>query len=376
MSDNMIDKLAELSTEFKSAIDRSDEAATARLNIAISDLEAKMRSDEAEANRPEVGEVDANETEIKSAFNGYLRTGNATEMKAMSATGTNEGGVTIPKALEANLRSALISLSPFRQMANVVSVSTPDYHIPFALQTAGSSWVSEKTARTESAAPQIIDVTLGFGEMFASPFVTQTILEDSAYDIAGLVTSQVARKFALDEGTAFVSGTGVNQPKGFLLNAPVATADATRAFGTIQSVNTGVAATVSADSIQGLPYAFAPQYRANGGWLMNRATLAVVRTMKDTTGQYLWERSLAAGQPATLCGYPVYECEDMASVGAGNFPIAFGDWKSGYTIADRVGISVFYNPYAFAPYVAYQTRARVGGGLVDSNAIKVLKCSV
>lgn len=374
MADNMIEKLGELSTEFKSAIDRADTAATDRLNTAISDLETKMRATEADANRPLIDTNAISDMEAKSAFDSYLR-GNQAEYKAMSATGTNEGGVTIPKVMESTLRSALISLSPMRSIADVVSVSTPDYHIPFALQTAGSSWVAEKGARTESAAPQIVDVTLGFGEMFAQPFVTQTILEDSQYDIASLVTNQVATKFAIDEGTAFVNGTGVNQPKGFLLNAPVATADATRAFGTIQSVNTGAAADITADALVAFPLSFGPQYRLNGSWLMNRATLAKVRTMKDTTGQYLWANSIVAGLPSTLCGYPVYEIEDMDSVGAGKFPIAFGDFKRGYTIADRVGMSVLYNPYAFAPYIAYQTRARVGGGLVDSNAIKVLKCS-
>ncbi|RSU77410.1 phage major capsid protein [Sphingomonas sp. S-NIH.Pt3_0716] len=356
MADKILDEINTLATAVTSRFD---------------DIEGKMKALEKAGNRPIID--GAENPELKSAFNAFLR-GNQAEFKAMSATGTDEGGVTIPKQMAASIRARVQEISPFRSVAEVVTVSTPDYRIPFATTGADAVWVGEKDARPETSAPKIIELTPSFGEQYASPFVTPTLLEDSAYDIEGFLVNQVAIKFAQMEGAAFLNGTGINQPKGILTVATAATADNTRAFGTLQHVTSGAASNLtSVDPLRKLVYSLKAEFRANAKWIANRDTIGTLMSFKDSTGRYLWQDGLEAGQPGRFMGYEVVEMEDMPNIAAGATPIMFGDFRRGYTIADRVGISMQYNPYAFAPYVAYQTRARVGGTPTDTDAVKVLK---
>jgi HK97 family phage major capsid protein len=357
-------KLNELHTEYKTQID-----AIASKNA---DLESKVATLETAAGRPtSLGLAD--DAELKG-FSDYLRKGDKSfEGKAMSATVLTEGGYTVPKQIDSQIRQLLVNFSPMRSVANAISVATPDFRIPVATANAVSAWVGEKAARPETASPTITEVTLSFGELYASPFVTPVLLEDSQFDIAGFVAGQVATEFARAEGAAFVIGDGVNKPKGLLTATTALTADATRAFGTVQHLVSSNVAAIIADDLIALVGTLKAGYRANAKFIMTKATKTALRSIKDTTGQYIFQPSLQAGMPDVLLGYPVVEMEDVAEIATGALPVAFGDFNAAYTIADRVGMSMLYNPYSNAPYIAYQSRKRVGGGIVNTEAYKVLK---
>lgn len=358
MADNeFTSKLNELHNEYKSQIDA---------------LETKVAAIETAAGRPGTGAVNE-DAEVK-AFGDYLRKGDKSfEGKAMSAGTLSEGGYTVPKQIDNRIRELLVNISPMRSVATVMSVATPDFRIPVATSNAVSAWVGEKAARPETASPTITEVTLSFGELYASPFVTPVLLEDSQFDIAGFVAGQVATEFARAEGAAFVSGDGVNKPKGLLNVTTALTADATRAFGTVQHLVSANVAAITAEDLIALVGSLKAGYRANGKFAMTKATKTLLRGLKDTTGQFLWQPSLQAGTPDMILGYEVVEMEDMPEVATGNLAIAFGDFSASYAIADRVGMSMLYNPYSNAPYIAYQSRKRVGGGVTNTESYKLLK---
>lgn len=372
MSDNLNSELKNLETEFKSAVSRAETKQADALNNALAELRAEIKALETAAGRPAIVSNITTDNETK-AFNMYLRGGDSVEIKQMSALVPAEGGYTVPKLIDSQIQKAVVDISPMRSIARVVSVTTTDFHIPFSTGGTASSWVGEKDARPETATSSIVEIVPSFGELYANPFVTQTILEDSQFDIASFVTTEVATEFARAEGAAFVNGDGVKKPKGLLSVTTALTPDATRAFGTVQAVKTGDAAKITADSIIALVHSLKAAYRPNAKFVMNKDTLGQVRQLKDSNGRYLWQDSLQAGVPGMLCGYEVVEMEDMPNVAANSTPIAFGDFQRAYTIADRVGMSMLYNPYIAAPYVTYQTRKRLGGCVVDTAAYKLLK---
>ena len=175
-----------------------------------------------------------------------------------------------------------------------------------------------------------------------------------------------------DDGA--LSGDGTNKPKGFLTHARAANATATNVqIGTIASGATGdFAATNPANALIDLVYALGAQYRANATFVMNSKTAAAVRKMRDTDGRFLWADSLAMGQPPQLLGYPVLLCEDMPDIANGSASIAFGDFKSGYTIVERPDLRVLRDPFSAKPHVLFYATTRVGGGVTDARAIKLM----
>ena len=209
------------------------------------------------------------------------------------------------------------------------------------------------------------------------------MLDDSSFNVEAWLASEVAQEFASAENSKFLTGDGILCPKGFMAYTMALTADAARALGTLQYVKTAEAAafpaasaTVSpADCLINLQQALKPEFRGNATWLMNSATVGVVRKFKNAVqGDLIWLPGIVAGQPSTLLGKPIEEDEAMASIGANAFPIAYGDFKRGYTICDRIGTRVLRDPYTNKPYVMFYTTKRVGGFLTDSNSIKILKC--
>jgi HK97 family phage major capsid protein len=207
------------------------------------------------------------------------------------------------------------------------------------------------------------------------PAATQVLLDDAQVDTEAWLASEVQTVFAEQESTAFVTGDGTAKPKGFLNYTTVA--DGSWAWNKIGYVATGVsggfAASNPADNLLDLAYAPKQAYRANGTWVMNRKTESTIRKFKDTTGNYIWQPGTIAGAPATLFGYPVVESEDMPDVGANTYSVAFGDFARGYLIVDRVGIRVLRDPYTAKPYILFYTTKRVGGGVQNFEAIKLLK---
>jgi len=372
MSDNLINELNTLSVEFKSAIERADESATSRLNTAIEGVEAKLRLIEANANRVS-GDSEAADAEFKS-FRDYLIT---RDVKSMSAGSATDGAVTIPKTIHGQVLGYLHENTVMRQLATVVSTSTPDYNFPVQTSGAGAEWTGETTARNTTDTPKIENVKPPVGELTARALITQTLLEDSQYDLQPWLVNSLGEKFDESTGNAFMSGNGTNQPKGLLTYATSAVTDkaGTRPFGTFQHIASGTSAALGdLEKLIDLTMAVKPAFRKNAVFVMTRATLGAYRKVKGSDGQFVWQPSLQAGTPSTLLGYPVYEDESMGEAGtAGALAVAFGDFKRGYVIVDRVSMGVTVDPYSFDPYIAIKARTRVGGAALDTGAIKFLK---
>ena len=319
----------------------------------------------------------------KSAFDSYVRGGEsgglkALEGKALSVSSDPDGGYLVPDETEATINRALRDISPIRAIAGVMQVSGSVYKRPFAISGLDTGWVGETAARTETATPTLSELSFPTMELYAMPAATASLLDDSAVNIDDWLAEEVRIAFAEQEGTAFVTGDGVNKPKGFLTYPTVASSAWT--WGNIGTIATGTAgafpASDAGDVLIDLAYAVKAGYRANAHFVMNRATQAQVRKLKDGDGTYLWQPSPEPGQAPTLMGFPVAEAEDMPDIGANSLSVAFGDFRRGYLIVDRVGIRVLRDPYSAKPYVLFYTTKRVGGGVQDFDAIKLLRFGV
>lgn len=358
----------------------------ARLQKAMDELQAKMSRPGAPGS---VSEKDALKADHKAAFlDGFVRKGrtedlDALQKKAMNITTDADGGYAVPEELDRTILSLMLLASPMRSVCNVITVGTSDYKKLVGLHGATSGWVDEDDARPETNTPQLGQVTPYMGELYANAFATQTMLDDAFFDAEQWLIGELVEKFSVDEGTAFTTGNGTKKPKGFLAYTQASTDDGTRAFGQIQYLPTGTSGafkTPSAsvnpnDDLIDLIYKMKAPLRAGASYMTAGKTLATVRKWKDQEGNYIWQPAMQAGQPSLLNGYAVVENEDMPAIGSGTVPIAFGNWKRAYTIVDRIGIRTLRDPFTNKPYIGFYMTKRVGGMLVDSEAVKVLKLS-
>lgn len=359
-------KLAEMAT--KGSVDTLIDTKMAAINETITELQKKIA-------RPSIGsDVSAEETEHKNAWAKWARKGagehelEALERKAVTIGGTDApglaaGGYLMPKNVEAGIYKALETLSPIRAEATAISVSSDDYRFLSQNGTFESGWVGETDPRPETATNTLGETKVPMGELYANPHASQRALDDTAFDLDAYMVDETSRAFAKQENAAFINGNGVNKPSGILATAGLAT------------VNTGVAAGLptSGDAYLKLIYALPAAYRTGAKFIMASASQLSVRTLKDTTGNYLWQPSLVAGQPQTIGGYDIVEVEDMAAVAAGSLPVVFGNIKVGYLIVDRFGIRTLRDPYSKKPYVGFYSTKRVGGMVRDKNAFVALK---
>jgi HK97 family phage major capsid protein len=318
--------------------------------------------------------------EHKAAFEAYVRTGESAtlrtlEVKALSVGSNPDGGYLVPPELEREIGRRLADLSPIRAIAAVREVSASLYKKPFMTAGPAVGWVGETDARPQTATPTLAELTFPAMELYAMPAATTTLLEDAAVNIEEWLASEVEQAFAEQEGAAFVNGDGVNKPRGFLAYPTVATSAWT--WGNIGYVATGVAgnwpASDPSDVLIDLIYALRPGYRQNAVFVMNRKTQSAIRKFKDASGNYLWQPPATASGRATLMGFPVIDAEDMPDVAPNALAVAFGDFRRGYLIVDRQGVRVLRDRYSAKPYVLFYTTKRVGGGVQDFDAIKLLK---
>jgi HK97 family phage major capsid protein len=321
--------------------------------------------------------------ERKAAFSAYIRQGDASgyarlNLKALSAGTANAGGYTVPVETESEIGRRLTEISPIRAIASVRQVSALTYKKPFSTNGFAAGWVGETDARPQTANSTLAELNFPAMELYAMPAASQTLLDDSAVDIDRWIAEEVESAFATQETTAFVSGDGVNKPTGFLNPAKVA--ESAWAWGSIGYIASGAAgafaASNPADPLLDLVYALKSGYRQNARFVFNRRTQAALRKLKDTSGQYIWQPPAQAGGDASLLGFAVTEAEDMPNIGANSHSIAFGDFKRGYLIVDRIGVNVLRDPYSAKPYVLFYTTKRVGGGVQDFDAIKLMKFAV
>ena len=320
--------------------------------------------------------------EHKSAFESYVRGGEtgalrALETKALSVASNADGGYLVPVELEREIGQRLATISPIRSIASVREISGNVYKKPFMLTGPATGWVGETDARTQTASPTLDALSFPAMELYAMPAATATLLDDSAVNIDEWIASEVELTFAVQEGAAFVSGDGVNKPKGFVSYTAVANTSWT--WGNLGYIASGAAGAFASsdpsDKLVDLIYALKAGYRQNAAFVMNRRTQAAIRKFKDSGGAYLWQPPEQAGGRASLMTFPLVEAEDMPDVAANSLAIAFGDFRRGYLIVDRTGVRVLRDPYSAKPYVLFYTTKRVGGGVQDFDAIKVMKFS-
>ncbi|KPH57581.1 phage major capsid protein [Novosphingobium sp. ST904] len=356
------------------------EAAVEALRGDVDDVKARLDRVSRAASRPviEGGATTTASLEVKGFVDGYLRMGRETEIKSISGIVASDGGYAVPREVDALISARLKNISPIRSIAQVVQTGTAGYRKLITTGGTASGWVSETGARTETATPSFAEIAPPAGELYANPAASQAMLDDSAFDIQSWLADEIAMEFARAEGAAFVNGTGTNQPKGFLAAPNAATADAARPFGTLQFLVSGNAAGFDTSpelKLIDLVHSLKGGHRQGASWVMNSKTLAVVRKLKAADGSFLWQPGLMEGQPNRLLGYPVVEAEDMPDVAANAFPIAFGNFRAGYLIAERSATSILRDPFTNKPFVHFYATKRIGGQVLDSDAIKLLKIS-
>ena len=357
------------------------DAADQALGALRSDVEeVKGRLDRAARQpRPELGGAASISPELKGFVDGYLRLGRTAELKSVTGAVAADGGFAVPREIDAMIAAQLKTISPIRSVAQIVQTGTAGYRKLITNSTANSGWVSETGARPETLTSKFNEIVPPMGELYANPSASQAMLDDAAFDLEAWLADEIATEFARAEGAAFINGSGTNQPKGFLQVPTALTTDATRAFGTLQHTVTGNAAgfdTTPELKLIDLVHSLRAAHRQGAVFVMNTKTLAAVRKFKAADGTFLWQPGIFENAPARLLGYPVIEAEDMPDVAANALPIAFGNFRNGYIIAERKATSILRDPYTNKPYVNFYATKRIGGQVLDSDAIKLLKISL
>ena len=357
-----------------------------RINRAVDETKARLDELALKARRPRLtGEQDTGPAtrEHKQAFETYVRKGETQglfdlEAKSMSIGSNPDGGYLVPSETEAEIGRRLAAVSPIRAIASVRQVSSAVYKKPFATTNAATGWVGETAARPETAAPTLAELQFPAMELYAMPAATQALLDDAVVNLDQWIADEVQQAFAEQESTAFVSGNGTNRPKGFLSYTNVA--DTSWSWGNIGYAATGTAGAFPAsnpsDKLIDFVYTLKSGYRQNANWVMNRKTQSAIRKFKDTSGDYLWQPAATPDGKSTLLNFPLTESEDMPDIGTDTFALAMGDFGRGYLVVDRVGVRVLRDPYSAKPYVLFYTTKRIGGGVQNFEAIKLMKFGV
>ncbi len=314
----------------------------------------------------------------QQGWSAYLRSGDERglsrlDVKSLNSGDEADGGFLAPPQLDRLIEARLLAASPMRQISTVRQTSAGTFRKPVSLG-ASASWAAETATRDGTAAPSLSLLDFPTAELYAMPAATQALLDDSYVDLDEWLADEVQDAFSVQENDAFINGSGTNQPKGLLSHTVVA--EASHEWNKLGYVASGGAANFASgeevEKLLDLIYAVKPGFRANARFVMNRRTLSTLRKVKDGDGRYIFAPGLG-GEAASLLGFPLTEIEDMPDIAANATPIAFGDFRKGYLIVDRQGARVLRDPYSSKPYVLFYTTKRVGGGVQNFDAIKLLK---
>lgn len=343
------------------------------LDEKLRKLDQRIDTLSLKAARPDDGGDREQPCSQDDAWARYLRRGDESglsrvDTKALSVGTDAQGGYVAPPELDRLIEARLMQSSPMRQIATVRQTSAGVYRKPVSLGV-GAQWAGETETRTQSSTSGLSLLEFPAGELYAMPAATQTLLDDAYADIDDWLANEVDAAFSIQESAAFVSGDGNGKPKGFLSYTKVD--DSSHAWDRIGTIDGDFGQANAGDQLIDLIHTPKAQFRVNGRFIMNRKTAASVRKLKDGDGRYLWAPG-AGGESATILGYPVTELEDMPDISGGAAAIGFGDFRRGYLIADRQGARVLRDPFSSKPYVLFYTTKRVGGGVQNFDAIKLM----
>jgi len=363
------EKLAKIEAKLDSYEEMNQKLTIAEQNAE--QIKEQVSKIETMVTRPDSGFESKQVDEYLNAFDKYCRKGveglDSIEKKALTVSNDTTGGYLAPPEYVRELLKTITEISPIRSIARVRTTGQRSIQIPKRDGQFAAQWVSESGTRSETTGYTVGLEELPAHEMYALVDISEQDLEDTVFDLEAEMQSEFAEQFAKAEGAAFVSGNSVGKPHGFM--------DASG----VGSVDSGSATAVTADGLISLVHNIKSDYTRNGTFVFNRATLASIRKLKDTAGQYVFQTGMMLGgnMVNTILGHPYVEATDMPSEGADTFPVAFGDFRRAYMIVDRVNLAVLRDPFTQATTgnVRYIARKRVGGQVVQAEAINKLKCS-
>lgn len=315
---------------------------------------------------PETARGARNNSPAFRDLHNYMRSGIRAELTGSS---DQNGGYAVPREVDTAIRDQLVSLSPMRSIARVVSTTSRDYHTLVGARGTTSGWVGEEDARNPTNSPELVDVAPPSGEVYAYPSATNWILDDTQFDLEAWLRDNVSTEIAYQEGLAFISGNGSKKPKGILDY----TGTGDHELGPIQTVKSGSASELTVDGLIDLVYDLAAPYRANAVFIANSKTAGEIRKLKDGSGNLIWQPGLQLGQPGMILGHSMVIDESMPDVAANATPVAFGDFKRGYLITDRGTMSVIRDQVTKPGWTKLYFAKRVGGAVTDPAAIRLQK---
>lgn len=396
--------VAEVEKKAGAIVDPVTKAELKAMDDKLAEIKTAINAELAKLKRPIISgeeKLTDEQREYKTAFNGYFRHGKGAkdqdnagyetlkvlERKAMSVDNDPAGGFTVTPQIEATIDETLKQVSAMRAIASTVQIGTDRYVRLVNIHGTDSGWVGERDARTATNNSLLSRLEFPVYEIYAMPQSTQTLLDDSNVNIEQWIADEVSLEFAYQEGDAFINGNGVNKPRGILAYTIIANSSYPAQGSTtpitwqqVGYIPTGASAdfdaTVKADCLVDLYHALKAPYRPGASWIMNNTTLAKARKLKDGQGNYLVNSTLTAsggGVVETLMGKPVVEMPNMPDPAANSYSAAFGNWPRAYQIVDRIGIRTLRDPYSNKPYIQFYTTKRVGGGVRNFEAFKLLK---
>ncbi len=358
--------------EVVTSLSQSFETKSQDMEKKLSHMSERLGKLEVATLRP-MTDATLHEQEQKQVFRSFLARGDLEE-KALSST-DEEGGYLIPQIIGKEINDVIRSESVMRQLATSLTISGDSIDLLVSKDEADGGWAGETEERNETNTPKLTKIKIPVHEMYAKPRATQKLLDDAKLDIETWIASKVASKMSRMENYAFIHGTGEKQPRGFL-TYPLSYG--TAEWGEIQAFRTGVAGEFPAenaiDILIDTVNSLKPQYLAGGKWLMSRSAVAAISKLKDRNGLPLWNADLNTKANATLLGYPVLICDDMPAINneEGKPAIAFGNFEQAYYIIDRFDTRIMRDPYSAKPYIEFYTTRRVGGDVVNFEALKVI----
>lgn len=382
-----IDTLNQAFQEFKSANDErmklietkqyADplvEEKVNRLNDVLEQAHTRLTRLEIAAKRPQMGFALENDSTEKTTFFSYIRKGlEGIEQKSLTSLNDASGGYLIPPSMLDKIHSTMVVTSPMRSLSRITSISTDALELLQEKGAADVGWVAETADRPETQTPELRKIRISVHQIYAKPRASQKLLDDSSVDIETWLAQKIVEKMIQTENSAFIQGDGNGKPKGFLSYGLVEVGKAEWGkFETIPAKTQEVL--TDGDVLMDTFHALKAQYLQGATWLMARSAMAAVRKLKGDNRHYLWQPSMIEGTPSTLLGCPVVVADDMPALDAKKpaTSIAFGNFREAYQIVDRAGLHILRDPYSAKPYVEFYATKRVGGDVINFDALKLI----
>ena len=368
-----VDKMAASLADLSTAKDNAEASAKA--------AQEQIDALEEQVNAPHFDGKSINADKLKSAREEYVRKGdgaaleaiNAPQVKSLNLSNDSDGGVFYSVTQDPNMVDLVTETSPMRQCARVVNISTSAYEVARKTGVSTTSWRTELESTSNTTTPSVGLKRIETHEQYAQALATTKVLNDTAFDIEGWLNADIAEQQAVAQNTAFITGNGVDRPRGFLDYTASASPGTEELEFTASGASGAWAGSNPHLNLITCAYSLKAAYRAGAKWMMSKARVAEVMKFVDGDGNLIWSPGLAAGEPSTLLGYGIVEAEDMPALAANSLSVAFGDFMQGYTIVDRQGVTILRDPYTNKGYITLFVTSRVGGDVVNHDAIKVIK---